>query len=92
MMNRTLSMLIGLVSIAFGAAVGSLIGTLVAAEIFSLTFGMSASSAEGTKYEFYSILMTFNGAIFGLVGGGFAGLMLARNMLRARISADNHLK
>ena len=87
-----LRMPIGLTSIALGAAIGLLISTLVAAEIFSLAFGMDASSAEGTKDEFYLILMTFNGAILGFLGGGFSGLMLARHALRAKASTDESLR
>ncbi|SCY20244.1 hypothetical protein [Microvirga guangxiensis] len=91
-MNRTLRIIFGLVAISFGAAIGLLTGTLVAAEVFALAFGISAASAEETKYEFYLMLMTFNGAIFGFFGGGFAGLILMRSILGAKASTDDPLR
>ncbi|MBF9197393.1 hypothetical protein [Microvirga terrestris] len=87
-MSSTLKLTCSLAAFIVGAAIGALAGTLAAAEIFALGFGISAASAEGTKHEFYLILMTFNGAIFGFVGGGVAGLMLIRSMLRAKSSTE----
>ena len=91
-MSRALRTILGLAAFIVGAAIGSLTATLVGAEIFALVFGISAASAEGTRHEFYLILITFNGAIFGFFGGGFAGLMLIRKLPRAESSTEAPLR
>ena len=65
------------IAMAFiGTIIGFFIGEFTMEYVFTTLFGLQPVDAEGTKYEFYLIFMTFNGAIFGSAMGGLFGFLL----------------
>ncbi|MCG7393779.1 hypothetical protein MHY87_12765 [Microvirga sp. ACRRW] len=86
MMGR---MLLRGIGICLGAILGVWLGLFIGEAIFFLFFGMSLYSAEGTMYEIYAIVFTFNGALFGLFLGGLGGLLLMRNSANPTKSQSN---
>ncbi|MGO4388320.1 hypothetical protein AB4Y85_12340 [Microvirga sp. 2YAF29] len=82
-------MLLRWLGICFGAVLGTLTGVFFGEALFFLFFGMGLSSAEGTQYDVYAIIFTFNGAVFGLFLGGLVGFMLMRNLFNSHKSQSD---